>query len=116
MIRRSGRNRSAPAGQIAVFVLTPQGNPLPSASAGPFHAKSRRQDFAHQQVAHHANGMAHFRFTDVMPEQLDLSAWQDDANYGGRKMLWDTTAGDIIPPTYTFTLGEAHWHRRHGGG
>lgn len=97
-----------PAGQIAVFVLTPQGNPLPSARVRALFTQKAggKTSRINKSLTTDANGMAHFRFTDVMPEQLDLSAWQDDANYGGRKMLWDTTAGDIIPPTYTFTLGE----------
>ena len=52
------------------------------------------------------NGMVVFKFASADLEKIELSAWHDDADYGGRKMTWDTGTGDIIPASYTFKLGE----------
>ncbi len=97
-----------PAGQIQVVVLTPEGLPFAGARVRAFflQKKDGSPKYVNKSQTTDADGMIVFKFPDSMPERLDLSAWGEDADYGGRKMVWDTTTGDIIPASYTFKLGE----------
>ena len=97
-----------PAGQIQVVVLTPEGLPLAGARVRAFflQKKDGSPKYVNKSLATDTNGMIMVTFPETMPERLDLSAWGDDVEYGGRKMVWDTTTGDIIPASYTFKLGE----------
>lgn len=97
-----------PAGQIQVVVLTPEELPFAGARVRAFflQKKDGSPKYVNKSLTTDSNGVIVFKFPDSMPERLDLSAWGEEAEYGGRKMVWDTTTGDVIPASYTFKLGE----------
>ncbi|HEV2692792.1 MAG TPA: carboxypeptidase-like regulatory domain-containing protein [Verrucomicrobiae bacterium] len=51
------------------------------------------------------NGVATVNYPPADLSRLTISASHDD--HGGRRMLWDLTAGDTVPATYTLKLGAA---------
>jgi RNA polymerase sigma factor (sigma-70 family) len=97
---------TAPGEAMEVVVQMPDGSPLP-------HARIRVQveqvsgkspsRFEHTQLAD-ASGAAAVRYPPAQDiERLEISATHED--YGGRKMSWEPGAGDSIPASYTFKLG-----------
>jgi uncharacterized GH25 family protein len=95
------------AGKLEVYVQTPDGQMLPGARVRALFVQKveGKTSRVNKSLTADANGMVRFRFADANLQQLDLYAWQDDSEYGGRKMVWDVSTGDVIPPTYTFKLG-----------
>ena len=96
----------APGAQMEVTVQTSEGVPLPNAKVRVQVEQASGKTPArldHTQTTD-ANGIALVRYPPVQDlERLEIGASHED--YSGRKMGWERRAGDSIPASYTFKLG-----------
>jgi uncharacterized GH25 family protein len=56
-----------------------------------------------RNLATDANGALGIKYAPDNLEYFEVSAAHDD--FGGRKMVWDLSAGDLVPAAYTLKLG-----------
>jgi hypothetical protein len=96
----------APGAQIEIAVQTPEGLPIPTAKVRVQVEQASGKSparFQHTQTTD-ANGIARIGYPPAQDlERLEIAASHED--YGARKMGWERQAGDNIPASYTFKLG-----------
>lgn len=84
-------------------VVNPEGFAIPKAK---IHLQLRRKadsPFITRNLATDDSGVIAIKYSSENLERFDVSAAHDD--YGARKMLWDVSAGNVIPAAYTLKLG-----------
>ena len=97
-----------PARTLEITVQDSAGQVIQSARVRAFYEQKMDGNTSriNKSLTTDVNGMVVFKFASADLEKIELSAWHDDADYGGSKICWDTGTGDIIPTSYTFKLGE----------
>lgn len=95
-----------PARSLQIFVQDSEGTLIQGARIRAHYQQvlDGKSSFINKSLGTDANGSCMFRFPMLELDKLDLYVWHEGSDHAGRKMTWETTAGDIIPPSYTFTL------------
>lgn len=96
---------SVPAGQLTVLVQNPESQPIPNARVRVViqQASGMSPSYMDRSVRTDHSGVAQVNHPPVQDlQRLEISASHED--YGARKMVWDTKAGDVIPASYTLKL------------
>jgi uncharacterized GH25 family protein len=93
-----------PPKRIQITVQDLKGAPLPQSK---LQVQFRQQNGKNEtrlttSLNTDANGVAEVAYPPEYLNRLDISASHDD--YGGRKMAWDLSGGDIVPANYTLKL------------
>ncbi|NOS72614.1 MAG: carboxypeptidase regulatory-like domain-containing protein [Verrucomicrobia bacterium] len=96
-----------PARTLEILVQDSTGRMIPGARVRSMYELKQdgKTSRVNKSLVTDANGVCVFKFADADMEKLELSAWQEESETSGRKMVWETRAGDIIPVSYTFKLG-----------
>lgn len=95
-----------PPSQLDVFAQSSEGQPIPNANLRVViqQAGGKTPTRMDRTVKTDANGYAKINYpplTDI--ERLDIGASHDD--YGAKKMVWETKAGDVVPASFVLKLG-----------
>jgi len=90
---------------LQLQVVGPEGYAIPKAKVRlEFRRKAGTPTaYATRTLATDENGALAIQFSPENLERFEVGAGHDD--YGGRKMAWDLTAGDVMPTAYTLKLG-----------
>ncbi len=95
-----------PGAQIEVVVQTSDGLPLPNARVRlqAEQGSGKAPDRFEQTQITDTRGLTHVGFPPAQAlQRLEIAVSHED--YAGRKMGWERQAGDEIPASYTFKLG-----------
>jgi RNA polymerase sigma factor (sigma-70 family) len=95
-----------PGAQMEVVVQTTEGLPIPNAKVFVLieQAGGKSPDLFDKTQVTDASGIAHVGYPPAQDlQRLEIGASHED--YFGRKTGWERQAGDSIPASYTFKLG-----------
>ena len=99
---------SSPPRHIDLLVQSPQGQAVPQAKVNPVfnqRIETKLVSTKARGLMTDAFGGAQVGFPSADLERLEIAVSHDD--YAGRKVVWNLTAGDIVPANYVLKLGDS---------